>query len=156
MELLNIDVGLKSYQLVEGGEPLVFNPGDPSVYARYMDAVPTLKEMEVEYSNKANTTVSENATDEEKVAAGQKSFELLREADTRFKGIFNSIFACGNDFDKILRGVNVMAVTADGDRVINKLLEALSPIMQDGVTACVTSEVRAAKLNREQRRALGK
>lgn len=149
MELLNIDVGLKSYQLVEGGALLTFNPSNPNVYARYMEAMDEIKAVEKEMSGKAN------AIDASGEKAGEESLKIMYETDRRMKAILNSIFGKPNDFEEILCGVSLMAVTADGDRVINKVLEALSPIMQDGAKACAETEVKEAKLNREQRRALG-
>ena len=53
MEKLNISVGIKKYQLVEDGAPLSFNPGDPNVYARYMEMVPKIKTVEQEMAGKA-------------------------------------------------------------------------------------------------------
>lgn len=149
MELLNIDIGIKSYQLVEGGAPLTFNAGDPNVYARYMEAMDKIKVVEKEMSGKANSI---DASGEN---AGEESLKIMYETDRRMKAILNGIFGKPNDFEEILCGVSLMAVTADGDRVINKVLEALSPIMQDGAKACAETEVKEAKLNREQRRALG-
>lgn len=148
MEKLNISVGIKRYQLVEGGALLSFNPGDPNVYARYMENIPKIKEVEQEMSAKAKT-VDVNAAD-----AGEKTLQLMRETDIRMKEILNQIFGKENNFDEILLGVNLMAVTDSGDRVISNVLEALTPIMNSGAKSCVTTEVSAAKLNREQRRAM--
>lgn len=148
MEKLNINVGLKRYQLVEGGAALCFNAGDPNVYARYMEMIPQIKAVEQEMAAKAKTV------DVNKPDAGEKTLQIMRETDLRMKEILNQIFGMGNDFDKILCGVNLMAVTGDGSRVINNVLDALTPIMSDGAKACVDTEVKAAKLNREQRRAM--
>lgn len=155
MELLNIDIGVKSYQLVDGAAPLVFNPSDPNVYARYMNAMDTIKAVETEMAAKANAVKVENDTVEARAAAGSESLRIMEETDLRIKKILNGIFGAGNDFNEILRGVNLMAVTASGDRVINNVLNALSPIMEDGAKSCVETEIKEAKLNREQRRALG-
>ena len=142
MEKLNISIGIKRYQLVEGGALLSFNPGDPNVYARYMEMVPKIKAVEQEMAGKAK------AAD-----AGEKTLQLMRETDRRMKEILNQIFGKENDFDEILMGVNLMAVTEDGSRVINNVLDALTPIMNDGAKSVVNTEVKNAKLNREQRRA---
>lgn len=147
MEILNIDVGIKRYQLVEGGAPLSFNPGDPNVYARYMEVVPKIKAVEQKMAGKANA-VDANAPD-----AGEKALKIMRETDLKMKQLLNQVFGEDNDFDKILKGVNLMAVTQNG-RVINSVLDALTPIMNSGAKSCVDSEVKAAKLNREQRRAM--
>lgn len=148
MENLNISIGIKQYQLVDGGAVLAFNPGDPNVYARYMDALPKIKAVELEMAAKAKNV---NASDAD---AGEKSLQIMRETDIRMKSLLNSIFGADNDFDKILKGVNLMAVTENGNRVINNVLYALTPIMTAGAKECVSTEVAAAKLNREQRRAV--
>ena len=147
MELLNIDIGLKSYQLVDGGAPLVFNPSDPNVYARFMNAMDSIKAVEKEMAARAGSVKQEEA--------GGEALRIMAETDRRIKEILNGIFGARNNFDEILCGVNLMGVTGNGDRVINNLLNALTPIMEAGAKACVDSEIAAAKLNREQRRALG-
>ena len=148
MEKLNISVGIKRYELVEGGALLAFNPGDPNVYARYMENVPKIKEVEKEMAGKANA-VNPNDPD-----AGEKTLQIMREMDRKMKAILNQIFGEENDFDQILRGVNLMAVTENGNRVINNVLEALTPVMNTGARMCVETEVTTAKMNREQRRAM--
>lgn len=148
MEKLNISVGIKRYQLVEGGAALSFNPSDPNVYARFMELIPKIKLVQEEMSSKAKK-VDVNSTD-----AGEKTLQIMRETDTRMKNILNEIFGKDNNFDDILASVNLMAVTEGGHRVIDNVLEALTPIMNDGAKSCVETEVNTAKLNREQRRAM--
>ena len=142
MEKLNINVGIKRYQLVEGGALLSFNPGDPNVYARYMELVPKIKDVQQEMTGKAKA-VNVNAPD-----AGEQTLKIMRETDRRMKDILNQIFGKENNFDDILAGVNLMAITADGSRVIDNVIDGLTPIMSEGV------KVKTAKLNREQRRAM--
>ena len=148
MEKLNISVGIKRYQLVEGGSLLSFNPGDPNVYARYMEMVPKIKSIQKEMTEKANS-VDVDADD-----AGEKTLQIMRETDTRMKSILNQVFGSENDFERILLGVNLMAVTEGGRRVIDNVLDGLMPIMNEGAKACVETEVQAAKMNRQQRRAM--
>lgn len=148
MEKLNIDLGIKSYQFVEGGAPLVFNPSDPNVYARYMHAMDEIESVETEMAAKANAIVADDDSVE-------TSLQIMEETDRQIKAILNGIFGGENNFDSILMGVNLMAVTESGDRVINNLLNALSPIMEGGAKIYVEAELKEAKLNREQRRALG-
>jgi hypothetical protein len=148
MEKLNVSVGIKRYQLVEGGALLSFNPGDPNVYARFMELVPKIKTVEQEMAGKAKA-IDANSAD-----AGEQTLKIMRETDQRMKEILNQIFGKENNFDEILVGVNLMAVTEGGNRVINNVLEALTPIMNAGATSCVETEVKNAKLSREQRRAL--
>lgn len=148
MEKLNVSVGIKRYQLVEGGALLSFNPGDPNVYARFMELVPKIKTVEQEMAGKAK------ALDANSADAGEQTLKIMRETDQRMKEILNQIFGKENNFDEILVGVNLMAVTEGGNRVINNVLDALTPIMNAGAKSCVETEVKSAKLNREQRRAL--
>lgn len=147
MEKLNVIVGIKRYQLVDGGAPLSFNPGDPNVYARFMGLIPKIKAVEQEMAGKAKA-IDRNSKD-----AGEKTLMVMQEADRKMKEILNQVFGLENNFDDILLGVNLMAVT-DRGRVINNVLDALTPIMDAGVKSCVDTEVDNAKLNREQRRAM--
>ena len=70
------------------------------------------------------------------------------------KAILNEIFGHGNDFNEILDGVNLMAVAGNGNRVVNNVIDALQPILEEGIKACADDEIAQAKLNRAQRRAL--
>lgn len=146
MEILNIDVGLKSYQLVEGGAPLIFNPGDPNIYARYKDAVEKIQKLEKEMTAKAKVADKNKDT--------EKTLDIVREMDQKAKKVLNGIFGEQNDFDAILCGVNLMAVTASGTRVIENLMNALNPIVVEGARICAEAEL-SGKMNREQRRASG-
>lgn len=147
MKTILIDSGLEEYQLVEGGAPLSFNPGDPNVYARYMEIVPKIKAVEQEMAGRAKA-VDTNAAD-----AGEQALKIMRETDTRMKRLLDQIFGENNDFDKILCGVNLMAVGSNGKRVVENLLDALLPIMESGAKSCVRDEVKEAKKVREARRA---
>ena len=78
----------------------------------------------------------------------------MSETDKNIKDLLNHVFGCGNNFDELLEGVNLMAVATNGERVVSNLINALLPIMEAGAKACVQSEVSNARLNREQRRAV--
>lgn len=147
MEQLIFDSGIKEYQ-INGKGVLRFNPSDPNVYARFVELTPKINEIEKEMNQKAANIDRENEK------AGEETLCIMRETDRRIKDILNQIFGVENDFDKILEGVNLMAVATDGNRVIVNLMNALQPIMEAGAKSCVQSEVDAAKLNRQQRRAL--
>lgn len=147
MEQLIFDSGVKEYQLPGG--VLRFNPSDPNVYARFMDAMEQIRAVEQEMAAKAKI-LSDKGTQNE----GEEALKIMRETDRRMKEILNGIFGHGNDFDVLLEHVNLMAVATNGARVISNLLDALQPIMEDGVKACVSQEINTAKLNREQRRAM--
>ena len=47
MEKITFDAGVKSYR-INGGGVLKFNPADPNLYARFMEAVEKIKELELD------------------------------------------------------------------------------------------------------------
>lgn len=147
MEQLIFDSGIKEYQ-INGKGVLRFNPSDPNVYARFVDAMPKIEQIEKEMAEKANNI------DKDSGAAGEQVLRIMRETDRKIKAELSSVFGDGNDFDQILEGVNLMAVASNGERVIANLINALQPIMENGAKECVRSEVADAKLNRAQRRAM--
>lgn len=145
-----IDYGVREYQLTAHGAPLVFNPGDPNVYARFLESREKITAVEKEMTAKANVISAQKGTSE----FGEENLRIMRETDRRIKNILNEVFGHGNDFDKILEGVNLMAVANNKERVVTNLLNALMPIMEEGAKECADDEIGKAKLNREQRRAL--
>lgn len=147
MEQLIFDSGIKEYQ-INGKGVLRFNPSDPNVYARFMDLVPKINEIEKKNNQKA-AKIDRNDKN-----AGEATLRIMRDTDHQIKAVLNEIFGKDNDFDEILEGVNLMAVASNGQRVVSNLMDALQPIMEAGAQACVKSEVDEAKLNREQRRAM--
>ena len=152
MEKLNFDSGVKEYQ-INGKGVLRFNPSDPNVYARFMDAMDQIREVEEKLVAKAK----ELEQDENQEFSGADALRLMREADRETKKILTGVFGDGNDFDEILGGVNLLAVAGNGERVITNLLTALQPIMVSGAENCAKAQadkaVAAAKRNRAQRRA---
>lgn len=144
MEKLVFDIGVKEYKMPGG--VLRFNPADPNLYARFLEAVEKIRAVETEMVQKAKNISNDEKTGEEVV-------RIMHEADRRIKTILDDVFV-GNNFDRLLVGVNLLAVTAGGTRVVENLMGALLPVMESGAKQCVDSEVAAAKLNREQRRAL--
>lgn len=148
MEQIVFDSGIKEYQ-INGNGVLRFNPSDPNVYARFMDSTDKIREVEQQMAAKAKILADKNPEN-----MGEENLRIMSETDSRMKAILNDIFGHGNDFNDILDGVNLLAVASNGSRVISNLLDALQPIMEEGARLCVNSEVGAAKLNREQRRAM--
>lgn len=147
MEILNLDLGIKEYRLTENGI-LRFNPSDPNVYSRFLDAEEKIRAVEADMATKAK------AVQESSNMAGEAAIRIMHEADERIKDILSGVYGHGNDFRSILEGVNLMAVGNNGHRVIENLMDALTPIMEAGAKVFVNSEIAAAKLNRAQRRAL--
>ena len=139
MEKLTFDAGVKSYR-INGGAVLKFNPADPNLYQRFMEAVEKIQELE------------KNILPEE-----ADPLQQLCLADKQVKETLSWVFGGGNDFDQLLGGVNLLAVAGNGERVITNLLSALQPIMVEGAENCakqqVDGAVAQAKQNRAQRRA---
>ena len=148
MENLIFDSGIKEYQ-VNGKGVLRFNPSDPNVYGRFVAAMDKIKAVEAKMGAKAKALENDGGQE-----TGEAVIAIMCETDKQMKAILNEIFGLDNDFDKILEGVNLMAVASNGKRVITNLLEVLQPIMESGAQACADGEVETAKLNREQRRAM--
>lgn len=126
MQNLNIKTGVKEYQVVEGGEPLRFNPADQNIYSRFISAAAKIREIEAEASKNAKSVPE---TVEE---IGTEALRIMAEADYKMKAVLNEVFGGGNDFDKILCGINLLAVNEDGKRVMEAFLEAITPILTDG------------------------
>lgn len=148
MEQLIFDSGIREYQ-INGKGVLRFNPSDPNVYARFVDAMDKIKAVESNMGAKAKALQSQDGQ-----VDGEAVIRIMSETDKQMKAILNDIFGHGNDFDQILEGVNLMAVAGNGERVVTNLVSALQPIMEAGAKACADGEVQTAKLNREQRRAM--
>lgn len=155
MQKLVFDSGVKEFQLGTAGV-LRFNPSDPNVYARFMEAMDKLPAIENEAVEKAKRL--EQSTGE--APNGVEVLKLLEEADKKIKQLLNNVFGGGNDFDQILNGVNLMAVADNGERVVTNLLAALQPVMVGGAEKITQQKVDAAvakaQQNRAQRRAANK
>lgn len=147
MEILNFDSGIREYKINNNGV-LRFNPGDPNVYARFVEASEKIQEIEKDMTAKA-AELKEND--------GAAILRLLADADQQMKDVLGWVFGKGNDFNDIMEGVNLMAVATNGERVVTNLLNALLPIIQQGAEECAQQQigdaVQQAQLNRAQRRA---
>ena len=151
MERIIFDSGIKEYQINDNGV-LRFNPSDPNVYARVMDAMEKIQSVEDSLVSKAKE-IEKGESQEE---SGAAALRLMAEADRETKNILTEVFGKENDFDDILGGVNLLAVASNGERVITNFLAAIQPIMVAGAENCakqqVDTAVEAARLNRAQRR----
>ena len=152
MEKLLFDSGVKEYQIGDSGV-LRFNPSDPNVYARFMDAMGAIQTVEGNLVAKAKELEKLNGAEE----SGAAVLKIMAEADREIKKILSDIFGGENDFDKILGGINLLAVAGNGERVITNLLNALQPVMVEGAQNCAKRQAGAAvakaQQNRAQRRA---
>ena len=150
---LNFDSGVREFR-VNGGAILRFNPRDPNVSARFMEATKKLEQIETEFVTRAEalkTSAEENPNN------GAQILELLREADRKIKDTLAWIFGENNDFDAIFGGCNVLAVADNGERLVTNFVAALIPVIEEGAKELTSQKVNAAigaaQQNRAQRRA---
>lgn len=145
MEVLNLDLGIKEYQLTEKGV-LRFNPSDPNLYDRFLNAESAIRDVERESAEKAKQAESSAE------GMGEAAIRIMADADRKMKDILNGVYGHGNDFHAILEDVNLLAVGSNGNRIISNLMDVLTPIMESGAKSFAAGEIVVAKQNREQRR----
>lgn len=152
MEKLTFDTGIREFD-VNGTGVLRFNPSDPNVYDRFFRAASDFEHLEQQLADPGLEGL-------EGQALVAKALERMEEVDRKVKQRLNEVFGPPNDFDRLLEGVNLMAVGANGERVVTNLLAALAPILEDGARKCAEhnaeSAVQQAQLNRAARRAMTK
>ena len=146
MEKIQFDSGMKEYR-INGTGVLRFNPGDPNVYARFLEAAQKIQALETDLAEQAKTL--EDRQD------GTQVVKLMAEADRKMKQVLGWVFGEGNDFDKILGGVNLLAVAGNGERVVTNLFEALQPILVAGAERCAKEKTQAAVQKARKRRGEG-
>lgn len=153
-EKLIFDDGIKEYE-VNGRELLRFNPSDPNVYNRFCALHEELPKLEEEYEAGLKELAAEVGADD--LESSGKALKLMRDIDVKVKAKLSYAFGDVNDFDKIMGGVNLLAVGRNGERIVTNLLTALQPIIESGIrrhqTDAAAQAVAEAKLNRAQRRA---
>lgn len=142
MNKIIFDSGIQEYKL-NGNGVLRFNPGDPNLYARFLEAVDKIRLMEQELVAQAQNT--ENT--------GEKAVLLLRSADQQMKKTLSWVFGEQNDFDKLLGGVNLLAVASNGERVVTNLFGALQPILVAGAQKVAQEKIQSAVEKANTRRA---
>lgn len=148
MKNLTIDSGVKEYR-INGNGLLRFNPGDPNLYTRFMDAADKIKTLENDLAAKAKAV--EDMEDQE--SRGAAALRLMQDADRQIKDLLDQVFGNGNSFDQVLGGVNVLAIAGNGQRVITNLLEALQPILVAGAQGYAKQQVDTAVTQAKRSRA---
>lgn len=138
MEKIQFDSGVRSYR-INGGGILRFNPGDPNLYSRFLEAVEKLQEAESELTRQAETARAEDMV------------KLMTQADEKMKNILGWVFGESNDFHKLLGGVNLLAVADNGERVVTNLFAALEPVLVEGAKRCAGQQAEKARLERSAR-----
>ena len=136
MEKIQFDVGQRSYR-INGGGILRFNPCDPNVYNRFLEAVPKLQMVEEELTGQTGEMQKEDIV------------KVLTRADEKMKGILNWVFGGDNDFHELLGGVNLLAVADNGERVVTNLFAALEPVLVDGAKRCAADLAKASREGKE-------
>ena len=140
MEKIQFDSGIKSYKL--GAGVLKFNPGDPNVYARFLEAAQSIRKLEEGLVQQAKKMEED----------GAGVVQLMQQTDGQIKQILNRVFGTGNDFDAMLGGVNLLAVAGNGERVITNLFTALEPVLIAGAESCAAGKAEQAVRKAKQRR----
>lgn len=141
MEKITFDSGVQEYR-INGEGVLRFNPGDPNVYARFLDSAKKMEELEKELSTQAE------ALDE---GDAQGMVQLMQLTDRKVKELLSWVFGADNDFDTILGGISLFAVADNGKRVIHNLFDALRPVLEAGAKRCARQAVSQAKARRAAR-----
>ena len=114
-----------------------FNPADPNVYARFLEAEDKLREIEAGLG---------------KESADQQPAQLLKQADEQLKALLGWVFGQHNDFDRILGGVSLLAMASNGEPVVSNLFAALTPVLEQGAKAYARQQVDLAVQKAKNRR----
>ena len=131
MNQIHVDLGVEEYAL--GSGVLRFNPADPNLYARFLELEPQLQRLQEELNRGS-----------EKADNAAAVLKLLEETDRQFKGLLTQVFGGENDFSRLLQGINLLAVAANGSTVAENLLCALEPVLTQGAERFVTAQTQAA------------
>lgn len=146
MENFSFDTGVQEFQ-VNGKGILRFNPSDPNLYNRFLDAAQQLEKLEKKMNQQVETV---RGSDQEK---GEKILRIMRETDHEAKELLANVFGAENDFNILLDGVSLFAMTTTGERVITNLISALSPILEQGAQQYIDGKVEAVQAARSARKA---
>ena len=136
MKELNFDSGMEEFS-IQGGGVLRFNPGDPNIYGRFLEAE--------EKFNHIQAALTQKAAQLDNSPKGVMT--LMGEADRQIKELLNWVFGGDNDFDRALGGVNLLAVAGNGQRVAENLFGALEEILTAGAERFAAEE--AARIREE-------
>lgn len=156
MEKLILDTGVKEFEINDNGV-LRFNPSDPNVYARFCEAKDQISEIDDRLQEQLSKAESLELSDE---AKNEEAIKLCDAADKEIKSLLSYIFGECNNFDTLLGGISVLAITSSGKMLLEEMLDALAPIVEEGSRSCLKQKadaaVKQAEMNRAQRRAASK
>ena len=128
MQKLCVDTGVQEFALNQG--VLRFNPSDPNLYGRFLQAVEEIVSLQQEISEKLKSTQDY-----------REIFQVMMQADKSAKQALSHAFGPENQFDALLQGVNLMAVAGNGERVVTNLFSALEPLLEEGAKAFLEMKV---------------
>lgn len=113
---IQFDNGVRTYRV--GGGELKFNPSDPNLYGRFLEAVETLSHLEA-----------------------KEGIAGLQELDRQVKATLQTVFGPENDLEPVFGGVNLLAVGENGHRLLENFVSALEPILREGALRCAQEYV---------------
>lgn len=142
MEKIQFDSGIREFR-INGGGVLRFNPSDPNLYGRFLEAAEKIRQAEQSLAHQAAQCGSD----------GQAAVKLLQEADRQMKQILSWTFGGENDFSVLLGDINLLAMGSNGQRVVTNLFQALQPVLLAGAQNCIQEETAAAVSRAQRRRA---
>lgn len=140
MKKLSIDCGVEAFR-INGGQVLRFNPADPNLYSRFLMLEQQLNALQRSLEEKH----LQPTTAEDLLLA-------LEETDRKLKQLLTQTFGGENDFDRLLQGVNLLATAGNGQPVVINLLNALEPILTEGMERFAQAKTRQAVQKARQRR----
>ncbi len=150
---LNFDDGLIRLEINDNGV-LTFAPSDMNLYQRFMAFSRELPALEEKYHT--DIEAPEDGGQDAEIALTGKLLDQAKEIDADIKRRLSEVFGPGNDFDKLLGGVNLMSFANNGERVITNFLRAITPYVEAGAKKYAQAEadgaVAAARAARAKRK----
>lgn len=140
MKQLSVDCGVEEFS-INGDQVLRFNPADPNLYHRFLMLEQQLSAME-------------QSLEQAQLQQGsaQTLLQALEEMDRQLKQLLTQTFGEKNDFDRLLHGVNLLATAGNGRPVVINLLDALEPILTDGMERFAQAKTQQAVEQARRRR----
>lgn len=143
MENIVFDSGIREFR-INGAGILRFNPTDPNLYSRFLQATDKISALEEDLMSRAASVPDGDAF---------AAVHLMQEADSAIKDILTEVFGPENNFREILSSINLLAVGANGQRLLINLLDAISPILTEGAKQYADSQTEAALAQARKNRA---
>lgn len=129
---LKIDLGLKSYDILDPDGNLTgtvrFNPADPGIAARWKKIKPEVDSL----AEKAHA------------AEGDAVLDVLQEADGRIKSCIDYTFGAKVS-EAFFGGQSCFGVCGDGATVLEHVLDAMAPVIDESMRAGATAVRSRAK-----------